>query len=178
MDPDHEILDLVDESGQVVGQATRGQCHSDPTLLHRAVHLFVFDGDSRMLLQKRSATKRIQPGRWDTSVGGHVDRGEHYEDALHREAREELGITVSGAVFLHQYIWRSAVESELVRTYRCIHEGPFSLCADEIDEGRFFTAAELVAMAGTGQLTPNLEHELTLLKVLQNPRYLRVTRRR
>jgi isopentenyl-diphosphate delta-isomerase type 1 len=166
MEPDDEILDLVDEEGRVVGQATRGDCHSDRALLHRAVHLFVFDRRGGIFLQKRSLAKRIQPGRWDTSVGGHVDHGESYETALRREAEEELGLTDVDAEMLHQYVWRSEVESELVRTYRCVHEGPFRLKADEIDEGRFFSSDELRALVGTGQLTPNLEHELELLGIV------------
>ena len=161
-----EILDLVDELGRVVGQATRGECHSNPSLVHRAVHLFVFDRDGRVFLQKRSLTKTIQPGRWDTSVGGHVDQGESYEDALRREASEELGITDFDARLAHQYLWQSPVETELVRTYRCTHHGPFSLREEEIDDGRFFTADELRAMEGTNALTPNLEHELLLLGLL------------
>ena len=166
MEPDDEILEIVDEEGRVIGRARRGECHSDPRLLHRAVHLFVFDREGRVFLQKRSLSKRIQPGRWDASVGGHVDPGEEPEQAILREAAEELGLEGIAPAFLHRYIWRSPVESELVSTFRCTHEGPFSLRADEIDEGRFHTVEELRALVGTGQLTPNLEHELALLGIV------------
>jgi len=166
MEPDDEILEIVDEEGQIIGRARRGECHADPRLLHRAVHLFVFDREGRLFLQKRGLGKRIQPGRWDTSVGGHVDPGEGPEQAVLREAAEELGLEGITPDFLHRYIWRSPVESELVSTYRCTHEGPFTLKADEIDEGRFHTPNELRALVGTGQLTPNLEHELALLGIV------------
>jgi len=164
-----EVFDLVDAEGRVIGHASRAQCHADPSLLHQAVHLFVFHPDGRLFLQKRSMTKRIQPGRWDTSVGGHVGLGEPAHRALLREAREELGLQRIEPDFLHSYIWRSEVESELVRTYRCTHRGPFELQSDEIDEGRFFTLPEVRALVGTGQLTPNLEHELGLLGILDPP---------
>ena len=168
MEPVDEILDLVDEQGRVVGRATRGECHGNPDLLHRAVHLFVFDRRGCIYLQKRSRTKRSQPGRWDTSVGGHVDLGEDPEQAVHREAAEELGLHPEQPELLHRYLWRSPVERELISTYRCTHEGPFDLARDEIDEGRFFTPEELRRLVGSGQLTPNLEHELALLGIVDS----------
>ena len=163
--PKVEILDLVDEQGRVVGQAPRRRCHGDPSLLHQAVHVFVFDHSGALFLQRRARTKRIQPGRWDTSVGGHVDRGEHHLTAARREMAEELGLDDPELplTFLHQYIWRSEVESEYVRTYRCSHPGPFALHPEEIDDGRFFCAEALCSLMGTGEATPNLEHELSLL---------------
>jgi isopentenyl-diphosphate delta-isomerase type 1 len=165
---DDEILDLVDERGLVVGQARRGDCHGDPRLLHQAVHVLVFAPDGALFLQRRARTKRIQPGRWDSSVGGHVDHGEHHLNAARREMAEELGLDDPELplTFQHQYIWRSGVESEYVRTFRCSHPGPFTLHPDEIEEGRFFTAEELRALPGTGEATPNLEHELELLGLL------------
>lgn len=156
-----EWFDLVEEDGRIIGKALRRQCHRDPTLLHRAVHVCVFDSAGRLFLQRRAWTKRIQPGRWDTSVGGHVGLGEDWETAARREAAEELGLPLDLPLqFLHEYVWRSPIESELVRTWRCVHEGPFTLQAEEIEEGRFFSRAELRALVGSGQLTPNLEHEL------------------
>jgi isopentenyl-diphosphate delta-isomerase type 1 len=164
-----EIFELVDEQGQVVGLATRRECHSDPRLLHQAVHVFVFNGEGAIFLQRRSRRKKIQPGRWDTSVGGHVAPGEPPEEAALREMEEELGITAVQPTFLHQYIWRSPVESELVRTYRCEHEGPFDLHPGEIEEGRFCTVEEIARMAEEDQLTPNLVHELGLLGLFPDP---------
>ncbi len=165
-DPE-EMFDLVNEAGEVIGAASRARCHRDPTLLHRAVHLFVFDEQGRVFLQRRAAGKDIQPGKWDTSVGGHVHRGEAVEDALRREMEEELGLDPDLPVErLHEYVWRSPVESELVRTYRCTHPGPFRLQADEIDAGAFFTIEELDRKRRAGALTPNLEHELVRLGLL------------
>lgn len=165
-DPE-ELFDLVNEVGEVVGVAPRARCHADPSLLHRAVHLFVFDERGRVFLQRRSADKDIQPGKWDTSVGGHPRRGESPLQALRREMLEELGLNPALRVeYLHEYVWRSPLESELVRTYRCTHNGPFRLQADEIEAGSFFAPAELLALAKAGELTPNLEHELCLLGLL------------
>ena len=81
-----ELLPLVDEEGQVVGKATRGECHSGSMLLHPVVHLHVFDPQGRLFVQHRPAWKDIQPDKWDTAVGGHIDWGENVEQALQREA--------------------------------------------------------------------------------------------
>jgi 8-oxo-dGTP pyrophosphatase MutT (NUDIX family) len=102
-------------------------------------------------------------------VGGHVEAGQSYEDAARKEAAEELGIASEDSAplqFSHEYVWKSKVETEHVRTYLLYYEGPFRLQPEEVDEGRFWTIKELKAAAGAGILTPNLEEELRLLGVL------------
>ena len=89
-----EIFPLVDEEGTVVGKATRGECHNGSRLLHAVVHLHVFNSAGEVYLQKRPEWKDIQPGKWDTAVGGHIDYGETPKAALRREVREELGTGV------------------------------------------------------------------------------------
>ena len=88
-----EVFPLVDEEGNVIGSATRGECHDGSKLLHPVVHLHVFNGKGELYLQKRPLWKDIQPGKWDTAVGGHIDYGETPEKALCREVSEELGVT-------------------------------------------------------------------------------------
>lgn len=58
--------------------------------------------------------KDLLPGMWDTAVGGHIGVNEKVEDALKREASEELGITDFEARFLGNYVWESPRERELV----------------------------------------------------------------
>jgi isopentenyl-diphosphate delta-isomerase type 1 len=160
-----EWFPLVDESGTVIGSASRRECHSGSKLLHPVIHLHVFNRKGDLLLQKRSEKKDIQPGKWDTSVGGHVDLGETVEDALFREAGEELGIRDFSPVFLRSYVFESEIEKEMVYAYQTVYEGPFAIDRDEIDEIRFWNLNEITENKGRSIFTPNFENEFpTLLK--------------
>ena len=162
---DEELLDLVDADNTVIGTVARSRVHGEPALRHRAVHVLVYDDRDRLLLQKRSSAKQIQPGKWDTSVGGHLVAGESYLAAAVREAAEELGLAIDAAALapVHEYVWRSAVETEHVASYRIENGGPFRPHPEEVDEVRFWSPEELRGAAGSGALTPMLEHELALL---------------
>jgi isopentenyldiphosphate isomerase len=155
-----EYFPLVDETGAVVGKATRRECHSGSFLLHPVVHLHVFDNKGRLYLQKRALNKDIQPGKWDTSVGGHMDPGETVEQALFREAGEELGINEFKPNFLFRYIHRSDVEQELVYSHVTVYEGPINPDPVEIAEGQFWTKEAIFHQLGTGVFTPNFEAEV------------------
>jgi len=154
----NEIFPIVDENGLVIGSATRGECHGGSKLLHPVVHLHVFDTDGRLYLQKRPEWKDIQPGKWDTAVGGHVDYGESIVDALHREAREELGIESFNEVFIKSYVFESARERELVNAFRTTISSDVKP-SDELDGGRFWTRDEILNGLGKCIFTPNFEQE-------------------
>lgn len=159
-----EIFELfAADEYRVVGRATRGQCHGNPALIHAVARVHVWDQQGRLLLQLRSATKDIQPNRWDTSVGGHLLPGEEPDAAARREMIEELGVAPDKLVFLHRFIWRSPVETEWVTTYATIHDGPFAPNPGEIAGLRFWTRAEIAAAMGTGQLTSAFEEEFPRL---------------
>ena len=159
-----EMFPIVDEQGAVIGSATRQQCHSGAKLLHPVVHLHVFDNDGRLFLQKRSMAKDIQPGKWDTAVGGHVDYGETVATALLREAEEELSLTMRNPEKLYTYVFESDVERELVNTFRCLaSEEEIKVDLDEISEGRFFTIEEVETMISSGQTTTNFALEFAKL---------------
>ncbi len=166
-----EILPLVDEEGKVLGSAPRSECHKGPGKLHPVVHLHIFDSRGRMYLQKRALTKLVEPGKWDTAVGGHVGAGEDLETALARELREELGVGSlaldAGAEkiqALARYKWETAIESELVFTFALRHEGPFAPDPGEVSEARFWEQGEIRAKLGTGLFTPNFEHEYAMFQ--------------
>jgi isopentenyldiphosphate isomerase len=160
-----ERFEIVDGGDRVIGTALRRECHGNPALAHRTAHVVVRASDGRVLLQKRSATKDIQPGRWDTAVGGHLRPGETYEQAARREMTEEIGVDARlPLTHLFDSRIRNAIETEHVRVFGLCHDGPFAPQADEIDELRFWSAAELEQALGCGLFTPNLEAELAELR--------------
>lgn len=164
-DNSEEMFPVVDEQGNILGAATRGECHGGSRLLHPVVHLHVFNSQGDLYLQRRPLWKDIQPGRWDTAVGGHVDLGESVDMALRREAREELGLEGFVPEPLDIYVFESARERELVYTFRTTWDGP--VCpSDELDGGRFWTPDEIRQQLGKGVFTPNFESELRRVALL------------
>lgn len=158
-DNNNELLPLVDEQGNITGAATRGECHDGSKKLHPVVHLHVFATDGRLYMQKRPTWKDIQPGKWDTAVGGHVDLGESVDMALRREVKEELGITDFTPQQVTNYVFESAVERELVFVYKTVYDGPITP-SEELDGGRFWTPEEIKQNLGKGVFTPNFEGEV------------------
>lgn len=164
-DNSEEMFPVVDEAGNITGCATRGECHGGSKLLHPVVHLHVFDSEGRLYLQKRPEWKDIQPGKWDTAVGGHIDLGENVDMALRREAREEIGLDSFEPIFVKSYVFESDREKELVNTFRTtVKEMPKP--TEELDGGRFWTIAEIKENIGKGVFTPNFENEFDLIKNL------------
>lgn len=154
-----ELFDIVDEQDRVIGQAARSACHGNPALIHRVAHVLVFNGEGQLLLQKRSEAKDVQPGRWDTSVGGHLDPGEDYHAGALREMAEELGIVGQTLKFLYSYPHRNAFESENVSTFLVRYDGELRVDPQEIEDVAFYSEDEIAQMLGSGILTPNFEQE-------------------
>lgn len=158
-----EWFPLVNEEGEVVGKATRRECHSGSKLLHPVVHLHIFNEEGDLYLQKRSEYKDIQPGKWDTAVGGHVDYNESVMDALCRESKEELGVENFIPVFLYRYIFESDIERELVYSFKTIYTGPIEPDLHEVESGSFWSINEIKAKIKLGAFTPNFQYEFTKL---------------
>lgn len=161
-----EWFPLVNEEGEVIGKATRRECHSGSKLLHPVVHLHIFNEEGDLYLQKRSEHKDIQPGKWDTAVGGHVDYDESVIDALYRESKEELGVKDFTPVFLYRYIFESEIERELVYSFKTIYTGQIEPDLDEVESGCFWSINEIKAKSKSGVFTPNFEYEFTKLSSL------------
>ncbi|MFZ4115691.1 MAG: 16S rRNA (adenine(1518)-N(6)/adenine(1519)-N(6))-dimethyltransferase RsmA [Chthoniobacterales bacterium] len=131
-----EIFDVVDENDSGIDRQERNFVHVNK-LLHRSVHLWIFNTRGELFLQKRSYWKENHPGLWCSSVAGHVMAGENYLEAATRELREELGVTIELKEF-HRIPASEATEQEFVVCFFGIAEGPFILQAEEIETGAFF----------------------------------------
>jgi isopentenyldiphosphate isomerase len=137
-----ELLTVVDENDCIIDTCPRHIIHATG-LRHRAVHILVFNELGQLFLQKRSMKKDLNGGLWDTSAAGHVDAGEDYDISAIREVEEELGICVNSLESLFKLPATAAIGMEFIQVYRCIHNGPFVLAADEIDEGDWFSVTEI-----------------------------------
>lgn len=156
-----EMFPIVDEDGHIIGSASRSECHSGSKLLHPVVHLHVFDPEGRLYLQRRPDWKDIQPGRWDTAVGGHIDLGETPLEALSREASEEIGLSAFMPEMIARYVFESDREKELVHVWKTVTDSPLTP-SEELAGGRFWTMAEIEANLGKSVFTPNFENEFKI----------------
>ncbi len=137
---DDELFDVVDENDCVVRQATRREVH-DNDLIHRAVHVLVFNKNHDCLLQKRSMLKDRHPGVWDSSAAGHLDAGEDYESAARRELSEELGINDARLIHVGNLPPGEQTGYEHVAIYAALQDGRISFPAAEIEGVLPFPAA-------------------------------------
>lgn len=158
------MLPVIRENGIVYAQASRRYCHGGSFLLHPVVHLHIINRNAELYLQKRSMKKDLLPGRWDTAVGGHVDYGETLEEALYREASEELGFRDFNPIFLKSYIWESAREKELVSVFATVGNFTLKPDNDEVTEGRYWNMSEIESNLARGLFTPNFEQEFKSIK--------------
>ncbi len=133
-----DIFDIVNDRDEVVGSKPRSEVHARG-LLHRAIHVLVFNSRGEIFLQKRSMKKDRQPGVWDSSCSGHVDSGEDYDQTAVRELREEIGLRLNAPPMkLFKINACADTDAEFVWVYTCENDGPFQLHPDEIETGDWF----------------------------------------
>jgi isopentenyldiphosphate isomerase len=137
----HEYLAVVDEHDRIVDRRPRPEIHKHG-LRHRAVHILVFNDQGLLFLQKRSMKKDLNKGLWDSSAAGHVDAGESYDSCAVRELSEELGVQAEPD-FLFKLPATAELGMEFIQVYSCLHNGPFELASEEIDEGAWQEVAEV-----------------------------------
>lgn len=158
-----EWFPVVEPSGLVIGRSTREYCHSGAKPLHPVIHVHIIDRYSRIYLQKRAMHKDIQPGKWDTAVGGHVSYGESLMEAVYREASEELGFSEFNPLHLKTYEFESQIERELVNVFAAVGSYRLYPDHDEVDEGRWWDIADIESGIGKGIFTPNFESEFQMI---------------
>jgi len=151
-----EYFDVVDENDKIIGKASRKECHSDNSLIHRGVDVLIFNSKGQLLLQKRSMKKDLYPGLWTCSATGHNDLGESYQKAAEREVMEEIGVKIPLS-FCCSYKLRSRIESENLQVFTGRHDGPFKSDKEEVDEVKFSSVKEVKRMiAEKKHVTPGL----------------------
>ena len=159
-----EWFPVVEPSGLVVGRSTRSYCHSGAKPLHPVIHIHIIDRFSRIYLQKRAMNKDIQPGKWDTAVGGHVSYGEGILEAVYREASEELGFTDFNPIYLETYQFESEIEKEMVNVFAVVGSYELHPDLDEVAEGRWWDLSDIDANLDKDVFTPNFESEFRMIR--------------
>ena len=170
-----ELFDIVDINDNVIGQATRGQVHGNPGLIHRSVAVAVFNNKGELFLHQRSALKDTDPLLWVISCSGHVGSGESYEETAIRELAEELGIKrdkknkrdkrEGELENVAKFLYRSPIETEMAVLYKTVWDGGLLLQPEEIKEGRFFTKKTLTKALSKGEVELSRYGELSLEKL-------------
>ncbi|MDQ0797278.1 NUDIX hydrolase [Streptomyces sp. B1I3] len=155
MTPADEILDIVDENDEVVGQAPRGEATARG-LRHRCVFVEARDAAGRLFVHRRTATKLVFPSHYDMFVGGVVGAGESYDDAALREAEEELGVQgLPRPEPLFTFLYENAGHSWWSAVYQVRCELPVRPQAEEVAWHTFLTDAELERQLGDRLWVPD-----------------------
>jgi isopentenyldiphosphate isomerase len=160
-----EFVPVVNEQGNIIGKAARDYVHNGSKALHPVVHVHVLNSSGQLFLQQRSKKAKIQPGKWDTAVGGHVKWKESIEQALAREMFEETRLKPRNINLLVKYIWNSEVESELVFSFLQITDSEPRINPSEAEQGRWWTFQQ-IAESPKEIFTPNFLHELPMIKTM------------
>ncbi len=114
---DNEILDIVNEKDEVIGTATRKDCHSNPHLIHRTVHFTLVDPrNKKVLMTIRSRKKKHDGGKYCV-LGEHILSGKTYIDAIKRGVNEELGFVPQKFKELSHNIFTYDNQREFVRFF-------------------------------------------------------------
>lgn len=152
-DPGGELVDILDDTGRVVGTATRREMRAR-RLPHRSTYILVFDPTGRLFVHRRTETKDVYPAHWDVCVGGVLAAGEDFDTGARRELREELGVDAPlDRLFPFRWADRHTVTHGMV--YRVRHAGPFRLQPEEILEGVFLPPESVFRRAAREPFTPD-----------------------
>lgn len=145
-----EIIDLVDENDVIIGEIDRDVANSNPDLYHREVGVLILDDQKRVLMQKRSTYKKINPSMWSICAG-HILKGDDIEKTAHRELQEEYGFDLDLTFYkkeLHIY----PQEKHFTYFFLGNYAGQeFILEPAEVEEVRFFSYDELMQAFQKGE---------------------------
>lgn len=134
-----EILDIVNENDEVIGQGTRAEVHAQG-LLHRIIDIWFYNKNGQVLLQKRSLKKDNAPGLLGISVGGHVESGSTIIEAVIREAKEETGLDLveEDLIFLGKMPYKGTTENQIKNIFAYHFTGKAEDLVFDPDEIQYF----------------------------------------
>ncbi|MDR1693849.1 MAG: NUDIX domain-containing protein [Lactobacillaceae bacterium] len=107
-----EMLEKLSDYGITEGIVSRDEAHSKG-LLHRISLVAIINSDNRILLQHRSAAKKLYPGTWDISIAAHVLAGEDSVATAMRETNEEIGVQIERKVQAKDFRFLTSFREDL-----------------------------------------------------------------
>ncbi|MBU0627831.1 MAG: NUDIX domain-containing protein [Nanoarchaeota archaeon] len=161
-----EPFDVVDDEDKIVGDTTRWEAHQNG-IIHRSVMFFIFNKKGKLFLNQRSSNKPFNPGAYSIVLGGHVTKGDSYEETVVREAEEEAGITAK-PYFIANFKSRfKERDKENVALYYFVIDQELKLDKYEIGSGRFVDIDDVKDELGKHSFIPETE---TIYKLLMENR--------
>lgn len=146
-----EYLDIVNGNDEVVGSALYQDVYKNLSP-HRIIHILIFNKQNELLLQMRSIHKSAHPQHWSTSVGGHVQKGETYEQAAIRESKEELGIKPTITERWKDAYTNALGHKKFLTTFEAFEDGTrFSIDPEEVERVEFKSLQEIKKMINNGE---------------------------
>lgn len=144
------MMDVVNKEDEVVGQAEKNEVYKQ-LLCHRIVHVLIFNDEGKMALQLRHPNLSFAPNHWSTTVGGHVQSGESYEEAAKREMMEEIGVELPLEYFFKDFYHVDGQPEKFIVCYKAKYNGPFKPDPEAVVKVDFFTLEEINKMIEQGE---------------------------
>jgi isopentenyldiphosphate isomerase len=165
-----ELLDLVNENDEVIGEVWRTQANADPKLIHREVGVVLYDDQNRLLFQQRSLNKKVHPGNWTMAALGHIGKGGNPEDFAHQELQEELGFDTP-LTFWEKQLIALPNETHFTYWYMGKYTGQkITIQTSEVQQTHFVSQSESDLFVSTHQVGPYTQGRMKKFWEIHNGR--------
>ena len=137
-------ITFVDEIDNIIGHGSKREA-VEKGIAHRIARIFLCNSKGEVLIQKRSSVTS-NPNKWDQSAAGHVDEGETYEEAAHRELKEEVGAEGVELKEIAKYFQEETDERRRRRfntLYTGVYDGTVIPDGDEVSDVKWISPTEL-----------------------------------
>ena len=159
-----EWLPVVDIEGNVVGKATREECHRNPKLMYPVIRMHLINNNKQILLQKRSLKSDIEAGKWDAAVAGHIQYNEDIEKAVYREAMEEINFKPEFLDLLEKRVFKAPYSTALMFIFITQTNQEITPNKKEVEDVRFYTFDQVLQLQKENEISVGLQQELKMLQ--------------
>jgi isopentenyl-diphosphate delta-isomerase len=143
------LIDAVDETDTSIGSLVRAEVFK----LHanfRVAHVFVFNSEGELLIQRLGLNRTRHPGYWGSSVAAYLFSHEDYQSAAKRRLSEELGISNTALQFISKISMQDEGCTKFISLFKTVYDGPLHYDRLHIDEAEFHSLAEIRKMIVDG----------------------------